>query len=1082
MNRNANDRRHSTADGRGPECQIRHSSLVIRHSSLVTLHSSLCIVLAALLAANARAAEVAKFVEYIETDGSASTPGEYILLDYTPTDASVVEADVAILDKAKTHAVFCSRSSGESRTFTCFYIGNTGFRWDYNTTQNSTGKKVTSDERHTIRCASTGFYFDDDLVKSVTPGSFTPGNRMALFASYNNQTAPTTPTPSDNFAKMRLYSFKAWDDGGATLKVDLRPVVDTEDEPALLDLVTGTLYYNLKAGMAFTPGPDVNPPPEYAIALAASYAPTNGVWYATVSIERGSGEVSLNVASPQGATNVVSLSNGVATAPATFTAAIPGLAADTIYSVFASFASGTDTNFTRAVSILNGPVSVAVTANATSATPGAFTVSRASTADATWLPLKVPFTLTGTAVAGTHCTALPSSVTIPAGAASASVEVRALSKETASTSLTLTLSDGDYFIGNPSSATMSIDTVFAEKIVRVAPGGTGDGSSWASPMGSVANAYAAAAAFVEGGGGASEVWVRTGRYTISSTITVKSGVSVRGGFLGTETDASQASRDNLTILSGDKNDDDYWLPCGTNTAEKLYVWTGTDKMTFNPPAPRDPDEYWTLSNGGANNYYYGFQTLAGTPVTNCTFAGLTFTSFRTCPLYMLDGGPHVGVAVTNCNFWACGDNGSAAFRVTAAEARVSDNLCWGAGSGILVKTPATVACTNEIAGCVFRDITPYSALYLQAGTTNNTWRVKNCGFHRNRTTSVSWAPAVHLSGNKTATRLEMTDCYIRECILTGTCLGLVQPDDGGASHTFLFKDCDFLGNIRTNSTSGTACFTGCKIGKNWFFDGCSFRGNRLWYGGTDCAASVYRSVGSNQYATFLNCSFETNAVVSMGETPAKAAATLSIPIDHTRLFVINCLLDGNKCSGALTNADIHTVAVYNATVAIVNSVLHSDDPDYAPLRSGLGPYLYRSWLSNFDKDAVGCASWSRYADVSTGGDPDISEKLRAKAGSPHRIRGLWVDSPFWRSGTEIWLRERKNTYPHVYLRNSSGKNPWHPINHGYGENDQSDATMATWGITVDSPLIPDAIGNRRKTGKVAYGPIGYAHPAVMVVR
>ena len=215
----------------------------------------------------------------------------------------------------------------------------------------------------------------------------------------------------------------------------------------------------------------------------------------------------------------------------------------------------------------------------------------------------------------------------------------------------------------------------APKVVYVAPGGAGDGSSWASPMGSVANAYAAAAAFYDGGFDSGEVWVKAGRYTISSEMTVRSGVSVLGGFLGTETDASQARRENLTILSGDKNDDDYWMPCGTNTAEKLYVWTGEDKMTFNPPAPVDPDEYWVLSNGGANNYGYGFRTLAANPpVTNCTFSGLTFTSFRYSPVYMLDGGPHVGVAVTNCNFWACSDDGYGAFLVTAAKVRVSDNL------------------------------------------------------------------------------------------------------------------------------------------------------------------------------------------------------------------------------------------------------------------------------------------------------------------------------------------------------------------------------------------------------------------------
>ena len=626
----------------------------------------------------------------------------------------------------------------------------------------------------------------------------------------------------------------------------------------------------------------------------------------------------------------------------------------------------------------------------------------------------------------------------------------------------------------------------APKVVYVAPDGTGDGSSWASPMGSVANAYAAAAAFYDGGFDSGEVWVRTGRYTLTSAITVKSGVSVLGGFLGTETDASQARRENLTILSGDKNDDDYWMPCGTNTAEKLYVWTGEDKMTFNPPAPRDADEYWVLSNGGANNYNYGFQTAAANPpVTNCTFAGLTFTSFRYSPVYMLDGGPHMEVAVTNCNFWACSDSGSSAFRVTATDVRVADNLCWGGRSSIYITTPASVSCTNEVSGCVFRDNNVWSGLYLQSGTTNNTWRVKRCGFIRNRSDSNGYAPVVHLGGNKSVTRFEMTDCYVRECILTGSCYGLVQTADGGMGHTLLFKDCDFQGNIRTNSTSGTACFTGCKIGKNWFFDGCSFRGNRIWYAGSGCSASVYYAAGANQYATFFNCSIESNSVQVVDGAAAKMAGTLGLYSEHTRISLINSLLDGNACSGAATNAEVCTSVSYNMLFAVVNSVLHGDAPDYAPLRVKVSPYLYKSWLSNFDKDAVGCAKWSRCEDVSTGGDPGISEKLRSKADSPHRIRGLWHDSPCWRGGTDIWIRNRPTGYPRVYLR-TSGKTPWYPINNGAGtdgeSSPQSDAAMEAWGITVDSPLAPDALGNPRKAGKVALGPIGYAHPAVMVVR
>ena len=441
----------------------------------------------------ARAAEVASFVEYIESDGVGNQAGEYILLDYTPASNSVVEADVAILDKAKTHTVFCSRSGGAARTFTCFYVGNSGFRWDYGTTQNATGKKLSENgERHTVRCSKTGFEYDGTLAKPSTPADFIPGNKMTLFASYMNQTAPTTPTPGDNFSKMKLYSFKAWDDDGATLKVDLYPCVDTDGTAALYDCVTRRLYYNLKSGTSFTASPTTVPPPSSFVKLDAAVAQTNGVWYATVAFGNGSGAVDLQVVSQQGTTNVVALSNGVVTAPAAFTVAIPGLAANTFYSVFASLSSGTSTTFTGVTNIFNGPVSVAVTANATPTTPGVFTVSRPAADGATNMPLTVAFTLSGTAVAGTHYLPIPETVTIPAGAASATVEVPTLAQVTAATSLTLSLSGDNHLPGNPDAATMAVNSAFFSGDWFVAKDGDdqNSGASRAEAKATIPAAYA----------------------------------------------------------------------------------------------------------------------------------------------------------------------------------------------------------------------------------------------------------------------------------------------------------------------------------------------------------------------------------------------------------------------------------------------------------------------------------------------------------------------------------------------------------------------------------------------------------------
>ena len=52
----------------------------------------------------------------------------------------------------------------------------------------------------------------------------------------------------------------------------------------------------------------------------------------------------------------------------------------------------------------------------------------------------------------------------------------------------------------------------------------------------------------------------------------------------------------------------------------------------------------------------------------------------------------------------------------------------------------------------------------------------------------------------------------------------------------------------------------------------------------------------------------------------------------------------------------------------------------------------------------------------------------------------------------------------------------------YGSETYSDTAAANIGITLDSPLVPDALGHARKAGKVPYGPIGYAYPAVLSVR
>ena len=161
------------------------------------------IVSAAVAASLALSANAQKFVEYIETDGNGNTPGEYIVLDYVPTSSSVVEAEVLLKSTAQTHTIFCARGSQTTeRTFTLFYVSNSGFRWDYNRTD---GQKtsISPNTRATVRCAPDGFWLNGTKTVTYSPLTYTPANKMTLFGSYTGATT-ATPVANDNFASMRL--------------------------------------------------------------------------------------------------------------------------------------------------------------------------------------------------------------------------------------------------------------------------------------------------------------------------------------------------------------------------------------------------------------------------------------------------------------------------------------------------------------------------------------------------------------------------------------------------------------------------------------------------------------------------------------------------------------------------------------------------------------------------------------------------------------------------------------------------------------------------------------------------------------
>ena len=248
-----------------------------------------------LCAFSVSAASVDKYYEYIETDGAGNTKAVFVTLDYIPTWQTVVEAKFEDLDATTTTSLFCSRTGNGSGTdnFSCICTSSK-YRWDY-------GKKGSETSAptgvHTITCRSDGLYIDGVRKLTTTPKSVSdepkPTHKMVLFGAYNGGAGNPEPVypPSNTYpsgAHMKVYSVKIWDDNGETLKLDLRPCVDTDGKAAFYDAVNKCLYY----GMAFNgsvgltvggseviyDGPDVltiSGEPENVGLVAPAYGKTN---------------------------------------------------------------------------------------------------------------------------------------------------------------------------------------------------------------------------------------------------------------------------------------------------------------------------------------------------------------------------------------------------------------------------------------------------------------------------------------------------------------------------------------------------------------------------------------------------------------------------------------------------------------------------------------------------------------------------------------------------------------------------------------------------------------------------------------
>ena len=187
---------------------------------------------------------------YQSLDYIAATGSQWIVTDIRPTCTDTVKMKFRLTSTSKTQALYCSRTTMTTNTFTAFLMNSGLVRCDRNTntsTTGNTGPNVIGDttfeaDYHARRFSVNGI--EQDAL--MADGDYTPGSPLMLFASHTKGdalSADIVPKDVDNKATYRLYWFELYSHGSQSPKHRLVPALRESDSVAgLYDTVGGKFY------------------------------------------------------------------------------------------------------------------------------------------------------------------------------------------------------------------------------------------------------------------------------------------------------------------------------------------------------------------------------------------------------------------------------------------------------------------------------------------------------------------------------------------------------------------------------------------------------------------------------------------------------------------------------------------------------------------------------------------------------------------------------------------------------------------------------------------------------------------------
>ncbi|MFZ4726108.1 MAG: hypothetical protein ACOYMD_11750, partial [Paludibacter sp.] len=358
-----------------------------------------------------------------------------------------------------------------------------------------------------------------------------------------------------------------------------------------------------------------------------------------------------------------------------------------------------------------------------------------------------------------------------------------------------------------------------------------------------------------------EIWLATGVYVTDGTITLKNGVSLYGGFAGTEATVGARSKGsnawsftNTTTIDGNNASRQGIITLNTNTVTS-YI----DGITITK---------YNVTKAAGNLTGIGASVMANWIMQNCIVTANTFTNStdkqcRGAGVYV-KGGQLLNSYIYN----------NSATKGTGSGSTYGGGVAFSSNA-----TPATV--------------------------------VKGCTISNNTSTVVGGGIAILDGVGGT-----LEDCIIQFNTNTagqGGGLG-VSSATGTGNSAFSIKNCQFIEN--TSLQDGAGAILNLATSQTTSIEGCSFIGN-IATAPANGGGGLYVSGGL--YSPIKNCIFRNNKIASTNGGTGKGGSAFYIGVAAT---VQNCIIANNT---TVANTDgttpTHTMTFLNVGSKLLNSTI-----------------------------------------------------------------------------------------------------------------------------------------------------------------